>query len=210
MKMSSPTPYHFFIFDLGRVLLDFDFSLAQRVLEKHHGVPADRMRIVLEDVQLLHDWDRGVMTSRQFYQKLCRAFGLDLPMPEMRTIWNEIFTEKKEMIQLARRILRKKNAVILSNINPWHADYIRQQYAWVLEFKEFITSCDLNMRKPDPEIYRWAMKKHGAKPEHTLYFDDIAEFVQSARQVGIDGILFKDHARLAAELKKRGLEDFLS
>ena len=201
--------YHFFIFDLGRVLLDFDFSMAERILQKHHGVDPKKMQRLLEDVELLHAWDKGVMTSDEFYKKLCDTFEIELPFDELQTIWNEIFTEKKEMIALARNILRQKKAIILSNINPWHADYIRRQYAWIKEFGEFVTSCELNLRKPDPEIFLWAMKKHGAAASHTLYLDDIAEFVQSARTVGIDGIVFQDHAQLSKEFHKRGLENLL-
>ena len=61
------------------------------------------------------------------------------------------------------------------------------------------------MMKPEPEIYRLALKKADASPEETFYIDDIAENVAAARRLGIDAVRFKDYASIMKEIEKRNL-----
>src|SRR5690606_27463570 len=52
-------------------------------------------------------------------------------------------------------------------------------------FDAFVSSCEVKMRKPDPEIFHLAIGIAQAKPEECLYLDDRSFLVQAARNVGI-------------------------
>lgn len=52
-------------------------------------------------------------------------------------------------------------------------------------FDAFVSSCEVKMRKPDPEIFQLALGIAQAKPEECLYLDDRAFLVQAARAAGI-------------------------
>jgi putative hydrolase of the HAD superfamily len=41
------------------------------------------------------------------------------------------------------------------------------------------------MRKPDPGIFKMAMRIAQASPQECIYFDDRLEFVELARELGI-------------------------
>jgi HAD superfamily hydrolase (TIGR01509 family) len=50
-----------------------------------------------------------------------------------------------------------------------------------------VVSCDLGVRKPDPEAYRLAIARLGATAEETFFADDSAENIAGAASIGITG-----------------------
>lgn len=59
----------------------------------------------------------------------------------------------------------------------------------------FVSSCYMNLRKPDPKIYEIALNIMQAKPEETLYIDDRKVYTEAAAQLGINAI---QHTGLAS------------
>lgn len=52
-------------------------------------------------------------------------------------------------------------------------------------FDAFVSSCEVGMRKPDPQIYHLALGIAQAKPEECIYFDDRIMLVEAAKKIGI-------------------------
>jgi putative hydrolase of the HAD superfamily len=67
-------------------------------------------------------------------------------------------------------------------------------------FSAFFSSCFLGVRKPDREIYRIALEVMQREPAECLFVDDRALNLESARQVGMSTIQFRDGAQLRREL----------
>jgi putative hydrolase of the HAD superfamily len=59
----------------------------------------------------------------------------------------------------------------------------------------FVSSCYVNMRKPDPEMYRLALNIMQVKPQETLYIDDRKVYTEIAVKLGINAI---HHTNLAS------------
>ena len=72
-------------------------------------------------------------------------------------------------------------------------------------FDAFIASCDVQLLKPDEKIFKLALEKADVLPSETIYIDDLAENVQSAKKMGMDAILFKGYQHLVAQLEDRGI-----
>jgi len=73
-------------------------------------------------------------------------------------------------------------------------------------FATFFSSCYVGIRKPNAGIYEMALKVTQRAPRECIFVDDRAINVESARQLGMDAIVFKDAIQLAAELRGRGIE----
>lgn len=56
-------------------------------------------------------------------------------------------------------------------------------------FDGFFSSCYLEIRKPDPRIFKKAMEISQVKPEESLYFDDRPMLVNAAKKLGMNAIL---------------------
>lgn len=60
--------------------------------------------------------------------------------------------------------------------------------------------------KPNPNIYCRTLTKLNVEIFNTIFVDDIREFIDGAKYLGIDGILFKNVKNLKEELVKRGIK----
>ena len=91
--------------------------------------------------------------------------------------------------------LRKRYKVyLLSNLYDTAWDYTQDQIrkaGYTVEqcFDQVFLSYEMQLAKPDPQIYKEVMKATGIKPEETLYFDDSRDNIESARQLGFQACL---------------------
>lgn len=69
----------------------------------------------------------------------------------------------------------------------------------------FISSCFVGMRKPDVQIFRLALDLAQTEPEHAIFVDNTAMFVQIAEKLGIRSILHVDYTATRKELTSLGL-----
>ena len=195
------------VFDLGRVLIDFDFKLAVEGLKNRCPVDMLKLLTFFSHHSPAKDFDRGTLTEKDFFAAIQKEMDFPLSMEEFAGFWNGIFTEKEEMVRLAKSFKARYKVGILSNTNPWHVRHLREKHGWVFEFDAFVGSCEVKLMKPDPEIYRLMLRKLGVKPEEAFYTDDIEENVKAARKLGMDAVRFKDPGTFFEDVKKRGLLD---
>lgn len=59
-------------------------------------------------------------------------------------------------------------------------------------FDAFVSSCEVKIRKPDPNIWKLAMGIAQVAPNQCVYFDDRIMFVNAAQQLGIKSFLHTD------------------
>jgi putative hydrolase of the HAD superfamily len=75
-----------------------------------------------------------------------------------------------------------------------------QEFADV--FDEMIISAEVGLMKPDPRIYLTALEKLGARPEESVFLDDVLVNVEAARAVGMLAIQFTQPEKSLEELKQ--------
>jgi putative hydrolase of the HAD superfamily len=85
-------------------------------------------------------------------------------------------------------------------------DYRIERFALRRTFMAFFSSCYVGLRKPSTQIYELALKVTQRAPGECIFVDDRAINVESARQLGMDAIVFKDAKQIADELRGRGIE----
>ena len=193
------------IFDLGKVLVDFDFSIAIRNLEKFGVLNPLKVFSLFRDSKLSQGWDKGLLEPEKFFEILRKELELKIQMDEFIPIWNNIFTEKKEMIEIVTSLHKKYPIVVLSNTNPWHASYLREHCFWLNELNGFIASCDVHLLKPDPELFKLVLKNYSVKAKETFFVDDLKENVVAAQSLGMEAVLFKELNQFNSDLKQRSI-----
>jgi putative hydrolase of the HAD superfamily len=70
----------------------------------------------------------------------------------------------------------------------------------------FISSCFVHIRKPDVEIFRFALDIAQAPAQHVVYIENTPMFVQIAEGLGIRSILHTDFESTCAKLASFGLQ----
>lgn len=89
--------------------------------------------------------------------------------------------------------------VILFNTNLLHCYYWPSQYPKVQEcVDKLYLSQDLGIRKPDTAIYRYVLEQVGATADGAVFFEDNADNIAAARQVGIRIVHVTDREVMSA------------
>lgn len=112
-----------------------------------------------------------------------------------------------EMIEFIIQLKSRYNLNIaaISNEAREINDYRIKKFKLARVFDCFISSCIVNLRKPDPEIFRLALDIVHAQPEQVIYIENTPTFVHSAESLGIRSVLHTDCASTRASLAKLGL-----
>jgi putative hydrolase of the HAD superfamily len=198
--------YKAIIFDLGKVLVHFDFKRGYRELEGLCPYPAAEIPKRLGPTGLVARFETGLIEPRDFVEQLSRILDLHVDYDRFCRIWSGIFAETLVPENMLEGLAARYRLLLLSNTNAIHFEMIRQNYPLIRHFHDLILSYEVKAMKPRPEIFHAAVARAGCRPEECFFTDDIAEFVEGAQRVGIDAVQFRSAEQLAEELKSRGIE----
>jgi FMN phosphatase YigB (HAD superfamily) len=60
----------------------------------------------------------------------------------------------------------------------------------------------VGLRKPDPAIYEYAISELAVRPTETVFIDDDKTYIEAARALGINGVVFISSKQLAEDLQR--------
>jgi putative hydrolase of the HAD superfamily len=192
------------VFDLGGVLIDIDFRRVIAHWAKSANVPEDRLaaRFGPDEAYCAHE--RGELSEAQYFGSLRKSLGIDLSDEQFLSGWNAVFGEPvRGMEKMVRTLADRLPLYAFSNTNKAHYAYWEPRYrALLAPFREVIVSCDLGVRKPDPEAFLRVARHIGVPPQRIAFFDDLEENVAGAREAGLRAFRFT-----SAEEAKKALVD---
>lgn len=197
--------YRAAIFDLGRVLVNFDFARGYRALEPLCPYSAAEIHTRLAASPLVEEFETGLIEPRDFVSRMAAMLDFEIPYDRFCAIWSSIFAETLIPACLLVTLAARYRLLMLSNTNAIHFQMIRESYPLVRHFHECILSYEVHAMKPRREIYERAIERAGCRAEECFYTDDILEYVEAAKKLGIDAVQFHSAAQLEAELRSRGM-----
>ena len=165
------------IFDLGRVLVDFDFKKVVRGLKKHTHLSEQQIRHYFETTPLWDAFERGAIRPRAFFKQMSKDLELQgLVFPSFEPLWNDIFTEMEESVAILKKLKGRYRLALLSNVNPMHWEHVVKRHSFMTLFDYPIASYTVGLRKPGHAIYHKALKISGnVAPGKAMFFDDVKE-----------------------------------
>ena len=189
------------IFDLGRVLVDFDFWLVIRRLTRFTKLTEKDIRRYFLQTPLWGAFERGEVGPKDFYTRVSNDLKLrDLSFKEFGPLWNTIFTEKPDSVSILARLKGRYRVALLSNVNILHWEHVRARHDFIRWFDHPITSFEVGHRKPDPDIYLAALRTAGVLPSTAIFIDDMESHVLGARSLGIRAHRFTSAQQLTRDL----------
>jgi len=194
--------YKVIIFDLGGVTLKFDHHISADKIALRFGLDRDYVYNLFFDSKLTNLFDEGNIAPHEFYMKAKKLLDIDISLKELKDCYNDIFSPMPGIEKIIKNLKRRYKVYLMSNTNKSHFDFIRKKFGIIKEFDKLILSYKVGARKPDPIIYRYALKLAGTTPDKVIFIDDRPELIKGARAVGITGIVFKDLSGLKKALKK--------
>jgi putative hydrolase of the HAD superfamily len=194
------------VFDLGKVILDFDHHTISENLSKATGnSEAGIFDYIFKDTDLEKLFDLGKISPEEFSEKIMRRFDMKISFETFSKLWCEIFTPHPGIDNILKELKPRYRLGLLSNTNKLHFEYAKRTFGMLEMFDDLYLSYEMGMIKPDLEIFRMVIKKSGRKGDEILFIDDIETNVVAAGKAGINALQFKGTGNLKTELVKCGV-----
>ena len=194
------------IFDLGRVLVNFDFKRGYQALEGLCPYRAAEIPKRLATCDLVERFETGLIEPRDFVAQISTVLDLAVDYDRFCGIWSSIFTETLVPEGMLERLKERYRLMLLSNTNVIHFEGLRETHASLLgHFDDLVLSYEVKAMKPRPEIFQAAITRAACRAEECFYTDDIGANVEAARMLGIDAVQFESASQLEREFTARGI-----
>jgi putative hydrolase of the HAD superfamily len=147
------------------------------------------------------------MSARDWHLYLAKRFGASLSFEQFTEVWNRVLDPVPIHEDAFFKALSKSyRLALLSNTDPIHVRYMESAYSFFQFFPAHVYSCAVGASKPNPLIYREALRALKVQAQEAVYIDDIAAYVEAAQRLGMQGIQFQSPAQLVSSLKTLGVD----
>jgi HAD superfamily hydrolase (TIGR01509 family) len=194
------------IFDLGKVLLDFDYSIAARRIAERCQTPLEEINRHIGQSPLLFRYETGLLTTDEFYREVCGLTGFGDDQVTFSGFFGDIFSPIEPMVQLQADLrARGYRTYIFSNTNDLAIGHIRRNFPFFANFDGYIYSYEHGSMKPDAKLYEIVEETAGYKGADLLYLDDRPENIEAGGARGWQTILHESFEKTRAAMRKLGL-----
>lgn len=194
------------IFDLGRVIVPFDFKRGYQAMEPLCAYAAADIPARIATTDLVNRFETGLVEPEDFVQQLCAILQMKADHDQFCEIWGSIFLPETLIPESLLVGLRERyRLLLLSNTNALHFKLIRKNYPLLRHFDDYVLSYEVRAMKPSPQIYQEAIARAQCRPEECFFTDDVPAYVEAAKREGIDAVQFQSREQLEAELLTRGV-----
>ncbi len=174
------------LFDIGNVILPFDYSRAiRRLATKNQSGREPDLDAVLASRMAL---EAGKTSREEFLRVARREFGHTGTDAEFLEVWEDIFESSPEMNLLIEELAARIPLFLLSNISGIHRESIHRDFPIFSRFRGGVYSYEAGCLKPSSEIFTITIQSLDLNPQKTLYLDDMAENIATAREMGFQCI----------------------
>jgi glucose-1-phosphatase len=199
-------PPEIVVFDLGKVLVDFDYGLSAAKIAHRSRFTPQEVRHLLDHSPLLYRFETGLLTNQQFYGEVCSACGYSGTMDDFCEVFADIFSEIKPMTALQAALrTRGVPTYIFSNTNGIAVAHIRKNFPFFANFDAYIYSYEHGAMKPDARIYEIVERISGRRGDQIVYLDDRAENFEAGLVRGWRAVLHKTPEETIPALRQLGL-----
>jgi HAD superfamily hydrolase (TIGR01509 family) len=194
------------IFDLGKVLVDFDYSIAApKIAARTRMSPLELISFFMRSPLLLQ-YETGLITSQEFYREVSAGTGFAGSFDEFAGFFGDIFDPIEPMIQ-AHASLRQRGipTYIFSNTNELAIQHVSRNYPFYQTFDGHILSYQHKAMKPDARLYEVVERLCGRRGSSVLYLDDRPENVAAGAARGWQVILHESPDKSCEAFERLGL-----
>lgn len=171
-----------FLFDIGNVLVHFDFKEASRRFAEQSDATPDEVLAVL--LPFKNRLESGRISDDDFITQSTARIGFRGSREDFITIWGNIFAQNPPMSKLVERLSHIAPLYLLSNNHGLHKEWLFTHFEIFRHFKGAVFSHEVGCMKPHVAIYRKAIGQFSLQPEQTFFLDDLPDNIATARHLG--------------------------
>ncbi len=174
------------IFDFGDVFLNLDKPGAMK-----NALDLFQIETLTDEMVAINClYEQGLISTSEFMDYYIIYFP-HISQQDIIDIWNYVLLEfPKYKLDFLQNLHNQNNykLILLSNTNELHIEWVKNKVPFYVEFKncfeKFYLSHEINLRKPDKEIFEFVLNENKLIPSETLFIDDTKENTDAANQIG--------------------------
>ena len=187
------------LWDFGGVITSSPFEAFNRY-ESERGLPKDFLRSINATNPDTNAWAK-LESSQVSVDEFDELFAQEAEAKGQRVMGREVLDllsgdVRQEMVR-ALHLIKENHRIgcITNNVNTGQGPGMAKTTAKAAQIAEImalfdvvIESSKVNIRKPDPAIYKMTCEQMSLRPEETIYLDDLGINLKPARALGMTTI----------------------
>lgn len=173
------------IFDFGNVFINLDIEGAAK-----YAFETLEIDSFSEEMTAFNSfYEQGLISTDEFLEFYAENFP-KLSKEELIYTWNYMLKHfPKTRLEFIKELKTssKYKLILLSNTNELHIDSIKESISFFEEFKNcfdaFYLSHEINLRKPNDDIFEFVLKENNLKAEECLFIDDNKDNIETANNL---------------------------
>lgn len=194
------------VYDIGKVLVHYDATIPFKRI-----IPDDQKRDWFLSEVCSHAWnheqDRGRPWKEAEAEAISRHPDEADNIRAFRANWREMVPYAyDDSVALFKALLASGwDITMLTNFAPDTFKECRALYPFLDESRGITVSGEVQLVKPDREIFEHHAENFGLAPEATLFIDDTAINVEGAKSAGWQAVQFTDAETLKRDFANLGI-----
>jgi FMN phosphatase YigB (HAD superfamily) len=186
------------LFDMGNVLVRFNHTKMVMQLSELFKAQENKVEgLVFNGLGELSD--SGKITPREIHSRLCQEFGVNPGFEDFRKAWSDIFSKMPGSEALVRSLKGRYRLILASNTNEMHFQNVQENFPFI-SLLENASSYILGISKP--ELISRILERFSLKPGECAFIDDIGDYTDHARALGIRAIHFESLEQARKEISR--------
>ena len=174
------------IFDFGNVFINLAIDEAQNYAKETFQID------VLSEEMLGFNsfYEQGLISTDEFLEFYSENFP-KLSNEQLIEVWNKIlkhFPKHRLEFIMNLKSSSEYKLILLSNTNELHINWIKENISFYEDFKncfdEFYLSYEINLVKPNDDIFEFVLNENNLKAEECIFIDDNADNISCAITMG--------------------------
>lgn len=200
------------VFDLGNVLLDLNLDKTETAFRELLQEEFETAYLKYESNRLFERLEVGRISPFEFIKGMRSATEFPITDDEVIDGWNALLGDMPQSrIDFLKELGQNYNIYLLSNTNAihmmWLDEYLQEHYEMSIQdftklFKKHYFSFQVQMRKPDVDIYEHVIQDSGIDPAVSLFIDDREDNIRTAKACGFQTYLHDPRMNIASVLSK--------
>ena len=175
------------IFDFGNVFINLNIEDAiQKALKSFKLESFSEEMIAFNCL-----YEIGLVSTDEFLEFYSENFP-ELSNEDLIEIWNYMlkdFPQYRLDFLKELKASKKYKLILLSNTNELHINWVKEQVPFYNEFKNcfdsFYLSQEINLRKPNLDIFEFVLNENNLITDECLFIDDVKDNTDTASQLKI-------------------------
>lgn len=204
---NEPKPIRAILFDIGNVLLRFDFSICLKALAAQSEM-GDPLATLARFDQVKAAYEDGQIDRAAFLRAVFDVLNYRGTEADFIAAWENIFEPNEQMFAVVERLSARYPVYLLSNTNDIHREYFMKRWPVFQRFSGGTFSDVVHASKPSRTIYEIACRDLALEPATTFFIDDLLPNIETARALGFQTHHYhhERHGELLSALAAAGVE----